>query len=188
MTHSFCSIFRWALVTSSQRSLLTARTTTNADLKLFVHENYICTEPETMGETYLMSETNYFCVFCSVQNLHPCDGQVELVSSHPTEILVSLTILHLACMCYRKNCNFQLSNEGTEEKSWKLLGWILCHFRRPRLHCMSEYSSGQVFHLICYQDHVNRYHLFHEVPATEWPDLRASLIPALYPALHWTRL
>ena len=71
---------------------LITRTTTNADPKLFVHKNCTCTGPETMGETYLMSDTTYFCIFCCVQNPHPCDGQVEHVSSHPTEILVPLTI------------------------------------------------------------------------------------------------
>ena len=89
---SFCSIFWLALVISSQCSRLITRSTTNADPKLYVHKNYSCTGPETKGETYLMSETTYFCIFCSVQNPHPCDGQVEHVSSHPTEILVSLTI------------------------------------------------------------------------------------------------
>ena len=96
---SFCSIFRSALVISSKRSWLITRTTTNADPKLFVHKNCTRTGPETMGETYLMSETTYFCIFCSVQNPHPCDGQVEHVSSHPTEILVSLTIYTSYAIC-----------------------------------------------------------------------------------------
>ena len=66
-----------------------------------------------MGETYLMGETNYFGILCSVQNPHPCVGQVEHVYSHSTEILVSL---HLTPY----TCNLKLCDEETEEKNQKV--------------------------------------------------------------------
>ena len=63
---SFSRIFRLALVISSRCSWLITYSTKNADPKLFVHKNYTYTEPETLGEAYLLSETTYFCVFRSV--------------------------------------------------------------------------------------------------------------------------
>ena len=124
---SFCSIFRLALVISSQPSWLIARTTTNADPKLFVHKNCTCTGPET---NFLLCAEASFLRWPSRTTVSP----------HPTEILVSWTIYTLyACVIEKTAISSSVMRER-EKKSWKLLGWILCHLRWPRLHCMSEYS------------------------------------------------